>query len=116
MKNEKSLFDQTNDIVKGIAKKCSITNNNTGNTYFINPKQRLCKVVLTKKNVKLECNIEVSKELKDKINSSQSSEIIDIDKDTAKKKKLGTMKNMLISSNTEFIKDIIEDMLKTWNS
>jgi hypothetical protein len=114
---EKSIYEQANEIIKGIVPTTVTTNPaQTGMTYFLNPKQRLCKVVLTKKALRLECNIELTDKLIKKLEKNKTVLTVEIiTKEVAKKKKYGTMKNLITAIDTSIVKEVIEDMLATYN-
>lgn len=115
MTTEKTLFEQGKEKIESVLKKdmkdCKGTVNDTGITYFITPKQRLCKIIKTKKNLKLELNIYLSDELIKELNENQSVDFQQISKKQAKDKKLGTMKHLVIITHNELTEKIIKDMI-----
>lgn len=115
---EKTLYELSNEMVVKTAKemKVNLMPNliNTGITYFLTAKERLCKIRLTKKNLQLECNIQLSKELLEKLADQKGIEIEEITPEIAKKKKYGTMKHLITAIDNSWTQEIIKDMLKTY--
>lgn len=113
--SEKTLYEMANEIVKKTAGKKVVTtsNNNTGTTYFLNAKQRLCKVVLTKKAIKVECNIELSKEIIAEL-EAQKAVVTYYDKEQRKVKKLGTCQYIVNMVDNNLTEKLIKDMLANY--
>lgn len=84
--------------------------NSTGVSFF-EGKQRLCKIVKTKKNLKLEINLELSNTMIKKLNDSNGI-LEKISPQQAKEKKLGTMKYCFKDTTDNLVKEIVIDMLK----
>ena len=115
--SEKTIYELTNEVIKSLVPATVTTNEAlTGMTYFLNPKQRLCKVVLTKKALRLECNIELSEKLIKELEKDKTVLTVEIiTKEIAKKKKYGTMKNLVTAIDTSCVNKIIKEMLATYS-
>ena len=85
--------------------------NTTGVTFF-EGKQRLVKIVKTKKGLKMEINLEMSKTLVNKYEKDLKLTIIT--PAYAKQKHLGTMKYLFKDINEAEVEKIVSDLLKNY--
>jgi hypothetical protein len=110
---EKLVFEVGVEMVSGLVEgtKFIPQENKTGVT-FMAGKQRLVKIVNTKKGLKLEINLELSKNLENKLN--ESGELMIISKAMAHQKHLGTMKYLYKSIDTTNLEIAIKDLLKSY--
>lgn len=81
----------------------------TGFSYFAG-KKRLCKLLKTKKGVRLEINVKLPKELSG-LDGMESISLA-----FAKKKHLGTMKHLYKSQDTKLIPKIMVEAIKVFRS
>ena len=117
MTNETKLnYEVTNEYVGtkiGKSSKIVMNESKTGYSYF-QGKNRLMKVLKSKKAVKVELNVQLSKEFLDSVKSDNEVIITDISIDLAKKKHLGTMKHMLQSNNPKALEKYIMESIKVF--
>lgn len=115
MSSEKLVYDLAVEVVTGETKKTKFVPqvNSTGIT-FMQGKQRLVKVVKTKRNLKLEINLKLSAPMLKKLKELETGEITEISKALAKQKHLGTMKYLYKDTNEKMVSEIIKDLLKNY--
>jgi hypothetical protein len=111
---EKLVWEKAVEVVTNLTKGTNFVpqQNKTGVTFF-EGKQRLVKIINSKKNLKLEINLELSKVMESKLEKSNGI-LTKITPALAHEKHLGTMK-YLFSDNTEKeVKNIVTDLLKNY--
>lgn len=81
----------------------------TGFSYFAG-KKRLCKLLKTKRGVRLEINVELPKKF------AEMPEMENISKEMAHRKHLGTMRHLYRGSDSRHIKAIMMEALKVFKA
>ena len=106
MENKKTLFEVTNEEIVKVTKGTKIVPQEakTGISYF-QGKNRLCKVLNTKKGISMEVNITLSKEIEKEFGLERISAA------TAYKKHLGTMKYMVRLNDEKSLPKLLKLMV-----
>lgn len=114
--NTKLAYEVVNEFVGnkiGKSSKIVMNESKTGYSYF-QGKNRLLKVLKSKKSVKVEINVQLDKEFLKSVESNTDVIVTDISVDLAKKKHLGTMKHILQTNNTKDIEKYILETIKVF--
>lgn len=111
---EKLVWEKATEIVNELVKGTNFVaqKNATGVTFF-EGKQRLVKVVKTKRNLKLEINLPLSKILENKLEKGNGI-LKRISPQEAKEKHLGTMKYLYTDTTEKEVANIVKDLLKNY--
>lgn len=109
-KSTKTEFEKSVEVVTSLAKEFEARSANTGISYF-KGKNRLCKVLNSKKGVRIEVNVTVPKAVEAKF----KMEPISIE--TAKKKHLGSMKYSVVTlDDSGVVKEFIGHLLSSFKA
>jgi hypothetical protein len=113
---EKLVWEKAVEIVKGLVVETKFIpqENKTGITFF-EGKQRLVKIVKTKKNLKLEINLEMTKSLENKLEKGNGI-LQKISPALAHEKHLGTMKYLFTDNSEKDVKEIVTNLLKGYQT
>ena len=119
MTNETKLnYEVTNEYVGtkiGKSSKIVMNESKTGYSYF-QGKNRMIKVLKSKKAVKVEVNIQLGKDFLESVKGDDKVIITDISIDLAKKKHLGTMKHLLQSNNPKALEKYILESINVFKA
>lgn len=107
LESEKAALVIRDLVSKAPALKLVERESKTGFSYFAG-KKRLCKLLKTKKGVRLELNVTLPKKFSD------MPEVDNISLAQARDKHLGTMKHLYRGSDTRHIKSIMAEALKVF--
>jgi hypothetical protein len=104
----KTEFEKGIEVINSLAKDFSPREANSGVSYF-KGKNRLCKILKTKKGISLEINVRVPKATENKFKLESLT-----DKE-AKEKHLGTMKYKVTRmDDTKALKEILPELIKAY--
>lgn len=103
-------YDKGIEIMSKIAKEFQARGSQTGTSYF-KGKDRLCKVLNSKKGIRIEVNVLVPKAVEDKFKMERLGEGV------AKKKHLGTMKYSVVAlDDAGSLKELIGHLVKSFEA
>lgn len=109
VESEKAVLIIRDLISKNVDLKLIENESKTGFSYFAG-KKRLCKLLKTKRGIRLELNVQLPKKFSD------LPEMENISKDLAHRKHLGTMKHLYKSSNDKEIAQIMVEAIKVFKA
>jgi hypothetical protein len=109
VESEKAVLIIRDLISKNTDLKLIENESKTGFSYFAG-KKRLCKLLKTKRGIRLELNVQLPKKFSD------LPEMENISKDLAHRKHLGTMKHLYKSSNDKEIAQIMVEAIKVFKA
>lgn len=112
---EKLVFEKATEVVNELIKGTNFVpqENNTGVSFF-EGKQRLVKIVKSKRGLKMEINLPLSKTMENKLEKGNGI-LKKISPQEAKEKHLGTMKYLYVDNSEKMVAEIIKDLLITNN-
>ena len=105
------MVKEYTDSKIGKTSKIVVNESKTGYSYF-QGKNRMIKVLKSKKAVKVEVNIQLGKEFLESVKGDDKVIITDISIDLAKKKHLGTMKHILQTNDVKSLEKYITYIIK----
>lgn len=101
-------YEKGVELMKTVAKGFDPRSSQTGTSYF-KGKERLCKVLNSKKGIRIEVNVFVPKAVEDKF------KMVRLEEGVAKKKHLGTMKYPVIAlDDTGSLKELVGHLVKSF--
>jgi len=106
----KTAYETGVEVINGMAKEFTGKPAAQGVSYF-KGKNRLCKILNSKKGIRIELNVTLPEILEKKY------QMVSIDEATAKKKHLGTMKYLVVSlQDDKALKEVLTAALKSFKA